>query len=106
MDKTFTAAGTSTVDGLRTYRFANGSMKDRAMVLFQNGHTEVQLHALPRPMTKMQAITFLVQNGVHAVVPTRAADKAAKGIMQLEAENVAQRRLRSLARRSPARRTV
>ena len=55
--KLFTVAGTSVLNGKRTYRFANSM--SRAGVLARNGHTDVRLTALPAPMTRASAIAYL-----------------------------------------------
>jgi hypothetical protein len=58
MEKTFTVAGTSNLNGTVKFRFAN-DLKSRIKVLEKNGHTEVNLIELPTAMTKAQAIAFL-----------------------------------------------
>ena len=55
--KLYTVAGTSVLNGKRTYRFANSM--SRAGVLARNGHTDVRLTALPAPMTRASAIAYL-----------------------------------------------
>ncbi len=76
MPKTFTIAGTSVLNGVLTFRFANGTVKNRAWILKHNGHTEVMLHELPRPMTKEKAVLFLKTNGIGmtAIVPGAKKD--------------------------------
>jgi len=69
-DKTFTIAGTSLYRGTTTWRFANGSIKARRIILERNDHLNIQLQELPRPMTKAEAMAFLQHtDGVAAVVP-------------------------------------
>ena len=58
MTKTFTVAGTSNLNGVVKFRFAN-DLKSRIKVLERNGHTEINLVELPTEMTKEQAIQFL-----------------------------------------------
>ena len=58
MEKTFTVAGTSNLNGVVKFRFAN-DLKSRIAVLARNGHTEINLIELPEPMTKADAIAFL-----------------------------------------------
>jgi hypothetical protein len=92
MDKTFTIAGTSVYNGVKTFRFANGKANLRVNMLRHFGHTDINLVELPKPMTKVQAAAWLLTNvrGVKgAVIPTRAADKTAKNEMVLEAERKA-----------------
>lgn len=64
MAKLFTIAGTSTLKGVSTFRFATGLMKNRIWVLRHNGHTDIELYELPKPMTKEDAIVFLQSNGI------------------------------------------
>ena len=58
MEKTFTVAGTSNLNGVVKFRFAN-DLKSRIAVLKRNGHTEINLIELPEPMVKADAIAFL-----------------------------------------------
>lgn len=64
MEKTFTFAGTSNLNGVVAYRFANGA--DRAKVLAKNGHTDIDLRACPKPMTKAEATQWLNEQDVFA----------------------------------------
>lgn len=54
---TFSHAGTSRLNGSVKVRFANDAL--RVKVLEKNGHTEVDLIELPRPMTKEDAVAHL-----------------------------------------------
>ena len=58
MEKTFTVAGTSNLNGVVKFRFAN-DLAGRVKVLLKNGHTDVNLVELPEAMTKERAIQFL-----------------------------------------------
>lgn len=58
MEKLFTVAGTSNLNGVVKFRFAN-DLKSRVAVLKRNGHTEINLIELPEPMVKADAIAFL-----------------------------------------------
>lgn len=69
MAKLFTIAGTSILNGVRTYRFANGSIKVRAGVLRRNDHTEIELFELPESMEKDAAIQWLKNQGIDAELP-------------------------------------
>lgn len=92
MDKTFTIAGTSVVDGVKTFRFANGKLNIRVNMLRHCGHDDINLVELPKAMTKVQAMAWLLTNvrGTKgAVIPTRSADKTAKNNLVLEAERKA-----------------
>jgi len=58
MEKLFTVAGTSNLNGVVKFRFAN-DLKSRVKVLQRNGHTDINLVELPEAMTKAAAIQFL-----------------------------------------------
>lgn len=70
-DKLFTIAGTSTVDGVATLRFATGKVKVREGVLRRAGHTEINLRELPKPMSRQDAAAWLAAQGIEAVVPVK-----------------------------------
>ena len=57
MDKLFTVAGYSTLNGETKARFATSM--DRVKVLARNGHTDIKLQELPKAMTKAEALAFL-----------------------------------------------
>jgi hypothetical protein len=57
MDK-FSHAGTSTQNGVTKVRYANDAM--RTKVLIKNGHTNVDIIELREPMTKEDAIAYLL----------------------------------------------
>lgn len=78
--KTFTVAGTSNLNGVVKFRFAN-DLKSRIKVLERNGHTDVQLVELPNAMTKEQAIAWLESQSDAAP----AADADADGEVSEEA---------------------
>lgn len=109
MDKTFTIAGTSNINGVKTFRFANGKLNLRVNMLRHFGHEDINLVELPKAMTKVQAMAWLLTNvkGTKgAVIPTRAADKTAKNELVLEAERkaagVAKAKATRAARKSEA----
>ena len=58
MSKTFTHAGVSKLNGSFKVRFANDAM--RTKVLIKSGHTDIDLMELPNPMSKEDAIAYLV----------------------------------------------
>jgi len=58
MSKTFSHAGVSKLDGNFKVRFANDAM--RTKVLIKSGHTDIDLMELPNPMTKEDAVAFLL----------------------------------------------
>lgn len=66
MEKQFNVAGVSKLEGQVKYRFANGSAPARVKVLVKNGHTDIDLRALPKAMTKQQAIAYLNKQGITA----------------------------------------
>lgn len=68
MSKTFTHAGVSKLDGEFKVRFANDGT--RVKVLIKNGHTDIDIVELKHPMSKEEAVAYLLsidfatQNGV------------------------------------------
>jgi hypothetical protein len=76
MSAVFTHAGVSTLNGVTKARFANDAL--RVKVLAKNGHRDIDIIELTNPMSKEDAIAFLIgidfatQNGV-----TNAATQAA-----------------------------
>lgn len=75
MDKLFTIAGTSTLNGVNTFRFATGKVNVRTAKLKRHGHTDVDLVELPNAMNKTDAVAWLVSQGRDAVIPTNRKDK-------------------------------
>lgn len=69
MEKIYSLAGTSKIDGIVTYRFASGDCKVRERILRKNGHDEIKLLETPRPMTLKDCIAWLATQGVRAVLP-------------------------------------
>lgn len=57
MDKLFAVAGTSVLEGKCKVRFAKDLM--RAKVLAKNGHTDIRLVELPKPMGKSDALAHI-----------------------------------------------
>ena len=57
-EKTFTVAGVSDLNGVYKLRVANST--DRVKVLMRNGHEDIRLIELPRPMTKLEAVNYLL----------------------------------------------
>ena len=58
MSKTFTHAGVSKLNGSFKVRFANDAL--RTKVLIKSGHTDIDLMELPSPMTKEDAVAYLL----------------------------------------------
>jgi hypothetical protein len=72
----FSHAGVSKLDGEFKVRFCNDALRQK--VLIKNGHTDIDIIELKHPMTKVEAVEFLLSidfdNGNKAV---RAALEAA-----------------------------
>lgn len=109
MDKIFTIAGLTTLNGVKTFRFANGKLNLRVNMLKHFGHKDINLVELPKAMTKVQATTWVLQNikgAKTAVIPTRAADKTAKNDVLLAAEKKAAAVAKARATREAKKATV
>ena len=103
-NKTYNIAGTSVLNGVKTFRFANNpdsKVNLRTNALKSGGHEQIELILLPKLMTQSEAITYLLTKGIGkgAVVPTRAKDKTAKNALQIAAEQAAQKKIESAAKR-------
>ena len=57
-EKTFTVAGVSDLNGIYKLRVANST--DRVKVLKRNGHEDIRLIELPYAMTKLEAVSYLI----------------------------------------------
>jgi len=75
-DKLFTLAGVSTLKGVKTMRFATGKTNVRTGVLKRNGHTDIALFDLPKPMSKLDAAAWLKDEKQIADAVLPAAKKA------------------------------
>lgn len=63
-DKLFTVAGTAkNADGTVKARFAN-DLVARIKILNKSGCTDINLMELPQPMTKLQALQYLTEQGI------------------------------------------
>jgi hypothetical protein len=63
-DKLFTVAGTATnPDGTTKARFAN-DMVARVKILSKANCSNINLVELPRPMTKLEALQYLTEQGI------------------------------------------
>ena len=62
-EKTFTVAGTATHNGVTKARFAN-DLVARIKILNKAGATDINLVELPTPMTKLQALQYLTEQGI------------------------------------------
>lgn len=101
-DKTFTVAGTSVLNGVMTFRFANGEAKKRMWVLKHNQHVEINLIDLAKPMSKVDATAFLIANNhpgaAIAIVP--GGSSKGKTPEQLAAEEAARKAAEELRKRT------
>ena len=77
MSKTFTIAGTSSLNGKVKFRFANGTVKHREQVLGRNGHTDIKLIELPSAMDKDAARSFVESQNIMAPTVKVTVAKAA-----------------------------
>jgi hypothetical protein len=95
LEKTFTVAGTATnADGTAKARFAN-DLVARIKILNKAGCTNINLIELPSPMTKLQALQFLQEQGQTGdagyAVANKLAEKtklAKKGEVKVKASSV------------------
>jgi len=62
-EKLFTVAGTATHKGVTKARFAN-DLVARIKILNKAGATDINLIELPEPMTKLQALKYLSEQGI------------------------------------------
>jgi hypothetical protein len=85
--KQFTIAGTSTLNDVNTYRFATGKLSIRVAKLKRHGHSDVCLFELPTPMTKKEAVAWLADQGITAVIPVTG--RGAKKPVELTPEQAA-----------------
>jgi hypothetical protein len=59
MSQTFTHAGVSKLNGKFKVRFCNDALRQK--VLIKNGHTGIDIVELKHPMTKSEAVEFLLK---------------------------------------------
>lgn len=76
MEKLFTVAGTSALEGVVKFRVANGSAAARTKVLVRSGHTDIKLVDLAKPMSKEDAIAFVKSQGAAFSAETTATKPA------------------------------
>jgi len=77
LEKTFTVAGTATQNGNTKVRFAN-DLVARIKILNKNGCTDINLVELPTPMTKLQALQYLTEQGITGDAGYAVAGKLAE----------------------------
>lgn len=99
--KLFTLAGTSTVQGVKTFRVANGKPSVRVGILRRAGQTDINLTELPYPMTRADAIAFLQTQGIEALVPAKR--KLAKELERITTSKAQAKRERDNERKRAAR---
>lgn len=99
--KLFTLAGTSTVQGVKTFRVANGKLSVRVGILRRAGQTDINFQELPNPMSRADAVAFLKDQGIEALVPAKR--KLAKELERLAVSKVQTKRERDNARKRAAR---
>jgi len=88
MDKQFSVAGVSTLNGVVKYRVAN-SLK-REAILKKSGHTAIKLIELPNPMSKEDAFAFIASHAdFQTVKPAVTGGVAAKTKTEKTAKKVA-----------------
>ena len=95
MDKLFTVAGVSKNKGAYKVRFAN-DLVSRIKALHRAGHADVNLVELPKPMTKLEALQYLQEQGITQgdagyAVASKVAEKtklAKKGEVKVKATGV------------------
>ena len=77
-EKLFTVAGTATnPNGTVKARFAN-DLVARIKILNKAGCTNINLVELPKPMTKLEALQYLTEQGVTGDVGYAVANKLAE----------------------------
>jgi hypothetical protein len=101
--KLFTVAGTATnPDGTTKARFAN-DLVARIKILNKSGCTNINLMELPQPMTKLQALQYLTDQGhtegdAGYAVSAKLAEKskiAKKGEVKVKAETPSMSKIRA-----------
>ena len=92
MDKTFSIAGVSRLNGVIKARFANDMT--RVKVLERNFHTDIDLVELKHPMTKEDAVAYLLSIDF-------ATKKAAEGEPGVTNEEIKAALEAELAKRQP-----
>ena len=102
-DKLFTVAGTATnPDGTTKARFAN-DLVARIKILNKAGCTNINLMELPQPMTKLEALQYLTEQGhtqgdAGYAVSAKLAEKskvAKKGEIKVKAEAPSMSKIRA-----------
>ena len=91
----FTVAGTSNRQSEVKVRFAN-DLVSRIKALHRAGHADVNLVELPKPMTKLEALQYLQEQGITQgdagyAVASKVAEKtklAKKGEVKVKATGV------------------
>ena len=78
MSKSFTHAGVSKLDGKFKVRFCNDALRQK--VLIKNGHTDIDIIEMKVPMSKEDAVAYLLSiNFDNGNAEVRAALEEAQG---------------------------
>jgi hypothetical protein len=78
MDKQFSVAGVSTLNGVVKYRVANSLQREA--ILKKSGHTAITLIELPQAMSKEDAFAFIASHAdFQSIKPTETKQPSAKG---------------------------
>lgn len=80
-DKLFTVAGTATQNGVTKARFAN-DLVARIKILNKAGCTNINLIELPKPMTKLEALQYLQEQGLAGDAGYAVASKLAEKVKE------------------------
>lgn len=92
MSKLFSHAGVSRLHGKLKVRWANGA--ERVKVLVKGGHTDIDLVEIREPMTKEDAVLYLIgidfDNGNAEVRACLEAEAVKRGVMALPAAAAAE----------------
>ena len=70
-NRTYTVVGTSICNGKMKVRWATDMM--RIKVLQRTGHTDIEFFDLPKPMTKVEAVNFMLETHGAKMSPERVS---------------------------------
>jgi hypothetical protein len=96
MSQTFTSAGICVVGNVTVYKFTNDA--NRAEVLAKLGATNINIIALPKAMTKEDAVAFLATKGI---VADKAVKAAAPRAVKVKAEKPVKAKLPKVVTPNP-----
>lgn len=105
-EKTFTVAGTATnADGTAKARFAN-DLVARIKILNKAGCTDINLMELPRPMTKLEALQYITEQGVTGDASFAVANKLAEKTKLAKKGEVSVKATKPAVKSKPAKKDV